>query len=365
MTDHLEFARLKKACIAFIDRSRLEPAAETESAFKELALDLFRYQFTYNLPYRLYCQSRKATPETVRSWEEIPPLITTAWKEFELSILPPEERERVFYSSGTTTQKRGRHFHSRATLEVYEKSLLRWFKLRLLPEVESTRFLFLSPPPSEAPHSSLVHMFETVQREFGTEQSRFAASSTTDGAWQLDFDAIESFVADLKEQDHPVILGTAFSFVHLCDHLAENNRSWRLPQGTRVMETGGYKGRSRELAKKELHQFISARLGMPEQGIICEYGMSELSSQAYDSPAEDASRIFRFPPWARPRIVSPETGQAVEPGATGLLQVFDLANIGSVMAVQTEDLARQTANGFELIGRSASAEPRGCSLMNL
>ena len=134
------------------------------------------------------------------------------------------------------------------------------------------------------------------------------------------------------------------------------------------METGGYKGRSREMSKAELHALITKRLGVPAQNIICEYGMSELSSQAYEVTGDEdrtppATRHFRFPPWARVQVISPETGREVAEGETGLIRVFDLANVFSVMAIQTEDLGVRRGDGFELIGRAKLAEPRGCSLM--
>ena len=133
------------------------------------------------------------------------------------------------------------------------------------------------------------------------------------------------------------------------------------------METGGYKGRSRMVSKEELHGMISKHLGISQ--IICEYGMSELSSQAYDSaagvtgPAGSAVRQFHMPPWARVRIISPETGTEVQPGETGLVQIFDLANVRSVAAIQTEDLAVRGTGGFALVGRAERSEARGCSLM--
>jgi acyl-CoA synthetase (AMP-forming)/AMP-acid ligase II len=135
------------------------------------------------------------------------------------------------------------------------------------------------------------------------------------------------------------------------------------------METGGYKGRSRVIPKADLHQLMTQFLGVSPDAIVCEYGMSELSSQAYDAIAgrmADASsgpRAFQFPPWAHARLVSPETGAEVADGETGLIQICDLANVGSVMAVQTEDLGVRRGNGFELLGRATLAEPRGCSLM--
>jgi hypothetical protein len=135
------------------------------------------------------------------------------------------------------------------------------------------------------------------------------------------------------------------------------------------METGGYKNRSRTMPKAELHALITKSLGVPCEQIICEYGMSELSSQAYDSEIHPPSsilhlRAFHFPPWARAQIISPETGLEVSEGETGLIRIFDLANAFSVAAIQTEDLAIRRGDGFELLGRAQLAEPRGCSLMS-
>src|SRR5208282_4558850 len=176
-----------------------------------------------------------------------------------------------------------------------------------------------------------------------------------------------------------LLLGTAFSFVHLLDFLDEKNLRFDLPAGSRVMETGGYKNRSRSMPKVELHALITERLGVPPENIICEYGMSELSSQAY-AVTSDKWRVtreaasschlspvtchFQFPPWSRVQIISPETGREVAEGETGLIRVFDLANVFSVMAIQTEDLAICHREGFELLGRAPLAEPRGCSLMS-
>jgi hypothetical protein len=173
-----------------------------------------------------------------------------------------------------------------------------------------------------------------------------------------------------------LILGTAFSFVHLLDHLAEQDLRFELPPGSCALETGGYKGRSRSMPKAALHALIAERLGIPGGQIVCEYGMSELSSQAYDSAIASsrltlysprstlhASRSFHFPPWSRVQIVSPETGREVSEGGTGLIRVFDLANVYSVMAIQTEDLGIRRGKGFALAGRAVLAEPRGCSLM--
>jgi hypothetical protein len=164
-----------------------------------------------------------------------------------------------------------------------------------------------------------------------------------------------------------LLLGTAFSFVHLLDYLVGRGLQVGLPAGSRVMETGGYKNRSRTMPKAELHALITKQLGITPENIIFEYGMSELSSQAYarvrPGRARSGSSVFHFPPWARVQIISPETGSEVADGETGLIRIFDLANVFSVTAIQTEDLAVRRGDGFELIGRAQLAEPRGCSLM--
>jgi Acyl-protein synthetase, LuxE len=262
---------------------------------------------------------------------------------------------------------------------------LPWFLANVWPDLRfascELRLICLAPPPEQARHSSLVHMFETVRRRLVTAESVFVGQVGPDGTWTLDFDAALAGLNSSLATRHPLlILGTAFSFVHLLDFFGERDLRFRLPPGSRVMETGGYKNRSRAMPKEELHMLITERLGISRENIVCEYGMSELSSQAYDSVTSDEWRVtgkavschpspvtrhFRFPPWARAQIVSPETGQEAADGETGLIRVYDLANVFSVMAVQTEDLAVRRGDGFELIGRAQTAEARGCSLMTM
>jgi len=203
-------------------------------------------------------------------------------------------------------------------------------------------------------------MFETVRQKLGAPASAFVGAIDATGAWTLDFDAtLAALDFGPGTTDCGLILGTAFSFVHLCDFLAEKNLKLKLPPGSVVMETGGYKNRSRTMPKAELHALITDRLDVPPENILCEYGMSELSSQAYSIRSSE----FQFPPWARVQIISPESGTEVADGETGLVRVIDLANVFSVAAIQTEDLAIRRGDGFELIGRATHAENRGCSLM--
>jgi hypothetical protein len=353
-------------------------SAISNQQFDLLALELFALQFQNDFAYRKICEARKLTPQVIEHWTQIPAVPTAAFKELELTSLAPTERTAVFHSSGTTEQKPSRHFHCAESLAVYEASLWSQFCARVLPDLKSEilnfKLVFLTPPPEQVPHSSLVHMFEVVRQKLGAPETAFVGELADHGAWTLNF---TETLAALSVTPHSalrtpqLILGTAFSFVHLLDHLAENNLSLQLPPGSLVMETGGYKNRSRKLPKEELHALITDRLGVPRENILCEYGMSELSSQAYAvtsgewrvASKDKTTHHFSFPPWARVQIISPETGREAAEGETGLIRIFDLANVFSVAAIQTEDLGVRRGDGFELIGRAQLTEPRGCSLM--
>jgi hypothetical protein len=343
---------------SFMGRSLAPEHPDAEEEFNRLALAIFAVQREGVPIYRALCERRGVRAGAIEHWRQIPALPTSAFKEYEVSSIPPGERTRVFHSSGTTGQRPSRHFHDAESLSVYESSLLPWFERHFsAPGPARMQLLFLTP--KAAPDSSLVHMFTAVRRVFGAPNSAFTGRLNADGSWGLDIEQTLAAVRDAVGENSPLgLLGTAFSFVHLLDHLQAAGKRFALPKGSRVMETGGYKGRSRELPKAQLRLMLSKFLGLPPSQIVAEYGMSELSSQAY----EDAGGVFRFPPWARALVVSPETGAEAGEGETGLLRVFDLANIGSVLAVQTEDLAARRGAGFALLGRAALSEPRGCSL---
>ena len=348
-------------------------AAHDDDAFNQLALASFSLQFQHNNAYHRWCDGLGVFPQQLKHWSEVPALPTSAFKELDVTSLTGGARTRVFHSSGTTEQRPGRHFHHAESLALYEASLVAWFRACLFAGANKrVRILSLTPPASAAPHSSLVHMFETVGREFGSVPGEFFGATDATGAWSLAEARLAVSLAAAIEAGQPVLmLGTAFNYVHLADAFERDGKAFHLPPGSRALETGGYKGRSRSLEKAGLHRLIGERLGLSAGQIVCEYGMSELGSQAYDvgpfdvEGATPRDRRFQFPPWARVRIVSPETGREVDDGQRGLVRVFDLANLWSVSAVQTEDLAIRRGTGFELLGRAAATEARGCSLMSL
>ncbi len=341
-----------------------------EERFNELARELFRWQFERNEALHKWCVARGRTPGTVSHWSQIPAVPTAAFKDFEFTCLAPDDRPVIFHSSGTSAQRPSRHFHNAGSLELYHASLLPWFKRHLTISAPGgeprPHLLSLTPTRMLAPHSSLVHMLEVLRGEVCSLDSWFSGGVRDDHSWALEPDKVYTWLNRYAVLNQPVIVaGTAFNFVHLVDWMISRDVRVQLPPGSAVMETGGYKGRSRSLPQAELHELITERLGTAPERIVCEYGMCELSSQAYDRVVGEAAkpRRFQFPPWARTRIVSSEDGGEVAEGRAGLLQIFDLANACSVLAVQTEDLVVRRGDGFELIGRAEVAEPRGCSLM--
>lgn len=227
-----------------------------EADFAALAHELFTLQFAHVAPYRSLCEARRVTPDSLTDWRHIPAVPTAAFKELDLTSLTPAERTGVFHSSGTTEHRPSRHFHSAESLVVYEASLLAWFERHVRPDARTdkspARFLCLAPPPEQAPHSSLVYMFAAVSRAFGAPDSCFLASAGADNSWSLDSAAALAGLRHAEQTNQPLLLlGTAFMFVHLLDTLAQHDLAITLPPGSRVMETGGYKGRSRELPKAE------------------------------------------------------------------------------------------------------------------
>jgi len=352
---------LQQRVLALISRGVEQPITDEE--FDQVARDVFAFQYERCGVYRAYCDRRKQTPQSVTHWMEIPATPTSAFKDFPLTSFPVEQAVAEFHTSGTTRELSGKHFLS--TFELYHAAIRPNFTAHLLPDGVRLPMMILMPSPQEAPHSSLSHMMGVVMQEFGADDSAYYVEGG-----QLH---VEKLVRDLCEAQwshEPVfLLGTAFAFVHLFDHLEEQNLKFELSEGSRVMETGGFKGRSRELSKVELYALFERVLGIPTTHIVNEYGMTELSTQFYDATLRAGKRTDgkAVPPWARVLVIDPNTGREAADNERGLIRIFDLANLWSMMCIQMEDLgiARVSDAGvseFEVLGRAAGAEVRGCSL---
>lgn len=333
-----------------------------EDAFEKLALECFAYQYARNEPYRRYCDRFGRTPDDTASWRDIPAVPSASFAAARLASFPPGRTELMFHSSGTTS---GGERASTLELEstfLYDASLLRHFRDSVLPDADTMRVIALMPSAREAPHSSLSYMADRIIKDIGARGSGFFIRDAA-----IVFDDLTAALANTD--DPAVVFGTAFAFVHLFDRCRAEGRHFQLPAGSRIIETGGFKGRSREIARHDLYAAFEELLGVPRDMCASEYGMCELGSQWYDANIRDhiAGRPSRRdlkigPHWARTTIVDPVTATPVPAGEPGLAQIFDLSNRGSVCAVLTSDLGRGRDGGFELSGRFKGAVPKGCSI---
>ncbi len=341
----------------------IETYALDADAFRALALDLFVYQVAHNAPYAAFVRARGAdAPARV---EDIPAVPAAAFKVARLATFPPHETVAWFETSGTTRDRSGRH--ELPTTRLYEAALLASFDRMMLADGARLRYLNLVADPRDHPHSSLGFMMATVARERGDEHC----------GWYLQGDEldVERFVRDVARASDDgaavCIATTAFALVALLDALRERARDLALAPGSRVMETGGFKGRTRTVERSALYGEAAARLGIPASAIVAEYGMTELSSQYYDDSASRGRiepRVKVAPPWLRAVVVDGE-GRPLPDGVVGAIRHIDLANRGSVIAIDTEDVGALVGPstgsehaGLVLLGREQGAELRGCSL---
>lgn len=356
-----------------------------DAAFERWALRLFAWQFAHNRAYRGYCEGRGVTPGTVSGWRDVPPVPTSAFKHVPLlSVEEGRVPEALFRTSGTTRGAERRGEHPVASLALYRASLLPPFRAHVLAGAADLSLISLVPSPEHAPHSSLSRMIGAVAEAMSAAAPGLDEADGTPGPgalldappWFAEGDGslrlgalLDAASAAASEARPVLITATAFALVHWLDALAQRGFVLRLPEGSRLMETGGFKGRAREVSRVELYRAVQDRLGIPARRVVNEYGMTEMLSQFYEpvlsdpsTPAAPQERVHVGPDWVRTRVLDPVTLAELPAGRPGLLCHFDLANAGSVCAVLTEDVGVAASGGFRLLGRAQGAEPRGCSL---
>jgi hypothetical protein len=329
--------------------------------FDDLALRIFAHQLRYNEPYARYCASLGVSLESMpRSWDNIPPIPAGAFKEAALSTFDPAQAFLAFETSGTTRGARGKHYLEDSRL--YDASLLSGFETYFLQDAKTTfRFLLFVPQFWVLPgrrQSSLGYMMDRAASCYGDGQERWFIKGET-----LFVGGFIAAAGNAARENAPVILaGTAFSFAALLDAFRDRGvASLPLPAGSKIMETGGFKGRTGHVDRRQLYADLERVLELPRSSIIAEYGMTELLSQYYDRSGQEP-RVKIGPPWLRSYAVG-ENGERLPPGVVGALVHVDLANRSSCVAIQTEDLgAVLDDGGLVLIGRERGAELRGCSL---
>ncbi|MGH7570492.1 MAG: hypothetical protein ACREMK_01425 [Gemmatimonadota bacterium] len=356
-----EAERLDVEILSAIGGGWEEPLSENE--FDRLVRDVFAHQFRFLPAYRQLCELRGVSaPADVTSWRGIPPVPAGAFKVGRWTTFPPEAEVVAFRTSGTMQGSSG--VHRLDTLGLANAAILKSARRYVLPDRERIRCLFLSPRPSVAAHSSLVHMFAVYLEAFGEPGSGFLFDRPGRGVGP---GAVPPALDAAAPSGEPVLVaGPALAWLGV---LELSGASWALPEGSRSLVTGGFKGTRRRTSPDELAQVIEERLGIPRSRQVEEYGMTELSSQFYDAGlrreqgfGDETGAGFRVPPWMRVRIIDPDTGHDVEDGEPGAIVHYDLANRGSAMVVQTSDVGVAVDGGFRLIGREPGAEARGCSL---
>jgi hypothetical protein len=332
--------------------------------FDDLALAVFRFQYEGNEPYRRFCDRRGRHPGNVAAWDEIPAVPTAAFKHADLRVagLPAGA---TFRTSGTTlgTGLRGRHHV--ADPSIYRAAALRHFRDYVLPDGARPALLVVAPPFAEEPESSLCRMIDWIAADLVAGPARYFVHGR-----DLDERGLAAALRESEPRREPVLVcGVTHALIRFLDFCRSEGLRFRLPYASRIVDTGGTKGRSRPMSRNGLLRACWDVFGVPGYHVANEYGMTEMCSQFYDDSIRNhfagrkRDRAKIGPPWVRTRVVSPATLEPVGRGERGLLRHLDLANVASVSALQTEDVGVETGEGFEILGRAEGADERGCALL--
>ncbi len=313
----------------------------SDEEFHEKAFEIFHLQYHGNAVYQEFCDHLKTHPKNVSKLEDIPFLPIEFFKSKKI-LVNGIKPEIIFTSSGTTGSNISKHLVS--DLKIYEQSFLRGFELFYGP-VTDYCILALLPSYLERQGSSLVYMVDSLIKKTENPQSGFYLNNLEELREQL------AMLEDTKQKI--LLIGVSFALLDLAEIL-------KIPlRNTIVMETGGMKGRRKEMIRSELHHLLKKAFEVEE--IHSEYGMTELLSQAYST----GKGFFECPPWMKVMTrdtEDPLTFQKI--GKTGGINVIDLANIHSCSFIATQDLGKLYGDGsFEVLGRFDHSDIRGCNLM--
>ena len=312
-----------------------------QKQFEKIALKVFRYQYEHNLVYHEFCQYLNVEKQQVKSLLQIPFLPIQFFKSHEV-VSGENPIQITFTSSGTTGMTTSKHVVS--DLSLYESSYLQAFS-QFYGNIEDYAVLALLPSYLEREGSSLIHMVKDLIEKSNHPESGFYLHNLDDLSEKLN---------NLDRSGQNVILiGVTYALLDLID-----KQKFAL-QNTIVMETGGMKGKRKELIREELHEILCDGFGVSQ--IHSEYGMTELLSQAYSL----GNGIFECPAWMQILIRDTEDAlQYIADGKTGGINVIDLANINSCSFIATQDLGKKNPNAtFEVLGRFDNSDIRGCNLM--
>ena len=311
--------------------------------FSKVALAVFKHQFQNNRVYRSFCDLINVHPSDVQKVTEIPFLPIQFFKSRKV-VASKDEAQEVFTSSGTTGTVTSKHFVT--DINLYKESYRKGFH-HFYGNIEEYTVLALLPNYLERKGSSLVYMVDEFIKKSNNIESGFYLDNLEELTQKL--------IALDKKGRKVLLIGVSFALLDLIEKQQFNLKN------TIVMETGGMKGRRKELVREELHAILQEGFGVNE--IHSEYGMTELLSQGYSQ----GKGIFKTPPWMRVLTRDTEDALSIQsPGKNGGMNVIDLANYNSCSFIATQDLGKVHKDGtFEIIGRFDSSDIRGCNLMVL
>lgn len=309
--------------------------------FEKVALEIFHFQAKNNLVYKEFLSHLHIDIQSIDEVEKIPFLPIQFFKSHQV-VSSEETIQRTFLSSGTTGNVQSKHFV--CDLSIYEESFTKGFE-HFYGAIEDYTVLALLPSYLERDGSSLIYMVHDFIQKSKNNKSGFYLNNLEELAKNL---------AELDKNNEKVLLiGVSFALLDLVE-----KHKFQL-KNTIVMETGGMKGRRKELIRDELHQIL--REGFGVEKIHSEYGMTELLSQAYSK----GNGIFECPPWMKILTRDTEDALSVLPeGKSGGINIIDLANVNSCSFIATQDLGKMYPDcTFEVLGRFDSSDIRGCNLM--
>jgi hypothetical protein len=313
----------------------------SKKEFEKIALKVFRFQFDNNIVYQEFCSLLKKNKENVKSLTEIPFLPIQFFKSHEV-LSSKDAIQATFTSSGTTGMQTSKHLVT--DISLYEGSYRNAFS-EFYGNIEDYAVLALLPSYLERKGSSLIYMVDDLIKSSNNENSGFYLNN---------YDELITKLIELDSAGQNVLLiGVTYALLDLIEL-----QKFQL-KNTIIMETGGMKGKRKEIIREELHEMLCNGFGV--SSIHSEYGMTELLSQAYSL----GNGVFECPNWMQILIRDTEDALSyVETGKTGGINVIDLANINSCSFIATQDLGKKYPNNsFEVLGRFDNSDIRGCNLM--
>jgi hypothetical protein len=347
--------RLAAAILAMVN----EGLAADPAQFDALALEVFAYQFANNEPYREFCQACGVSPEGLTSWEDVPAYPTDAFKNDIVTSFPLSEAALAVMTSGTTSpNQRGRIFRDEVGRELIFTANRVMTGSYLFPDFEAgrrCRLLLVTPSPEIAPSMGMTVGMEQTRTHFGTDDSMFLVGRTG-----VDVKALTGALEQSERTGVPIALvGATSAFVYYFQACRKKNLRFALPEGSRVCDGGGYRGRFGVVTRDDFYALAEEILSVPENRCVNTLGMGESATNYFDDSlrlsmlGESGVRRKVPPAWTRVQAVEPGTSQVLPPGEVGLLRHYDLANLPTVLGVQTDNLGYTDGRGgFEIIGRA-------------